>query len=77
MSSQRVLTSASAKEFIQEVTSPIIGAICSPGAEELCLKNNLNFVTMIQPFSKIAAEGRYIDTVTIKYFMNPTCSPLS
>lgn len=45
------------KEVIQNVFSPLIGAICSPQAEELCHKNNLNFVEMLQPFSKLSADG--------------------
>lgn len=48
----------SPKELIQSAfSSPLIGSTCSPAAEELCLKNNLNFVTLIQPFSKISTEG--------------------
>jgi hypothetical protein len=49
------------KELIQSVfSSPLIGSTCSQAAEELCLKNNLNFVSLIQPFSKISTEGLLI-----------------
>lgn len=48
----------SPKELIQSLfSSPLIGATCSQTAEELCLKNNLKFVQLIQPFSKISTEG--------------------
>jgi hypothetical protein len=50
----------SAKELIQSVfSSPLIGATCSQSAEELCLKNNLTFSQLMQPFSKISTEGDF------------------
>lgn len=50
----------SPKELIQSIfSSPLIGATCSPSAEELCLKNNLTFVQLMQPFSKISTEGEF------------------
>lgn len=46
------------KELIQNVfSSPLIGAVTTNAAEEICLKNNLTFVSLIQPFSKISTEG--------------------
>lgn len=52
--------SSSPKELIQSIfSSPLIGATCSQAAEELCLKNNLTFVQLMQPFSKISTEGEY------------------
>lgn len=48
----------SPRELIQSVFStPFIGATCTPAAEELCQKNNLNFVNLIQPFCKLTSEG--------------------
>lgn len=48
----------SPKDLIQSLfSSPIIGATCSQAAEEICQKNNLNFVSLVQPFSKISTEG--------------------
>lgn len=48
------------KELIQSVfSSPLIGTVTTSAAEEICLKNNLNFVSLIQPFSKISTEGTY------------------
>lgn len=47
-----------AKDLIESVLStPSVGAVISEKAEELCLKNNLNFVSLIRPFSKISTEG--------------------
>lgn len=49
----------SPKELIQNIfSSPLIGATCTQASEELCLKNNLTFVQLIQPFSKISTEGK-------------------
>lgn len=45
------------KEIIQNVFSPMIGAISSPHAEEVCAKNNLTFVELLQPFSKLTNDG--------------------
>lgn len=47
------------KEIIQNVFSPLIGVICSPQAEEICFKNNLTFVELLQPFSKLTNDGEY------------------
>ncbi|CRL02155.1 CLUMA_CG015335, isoform A [Clunio marinus] len=52
----------SPKKLIQSAfSSPLIGSTCSQAAEELCLKNNLNFVSLIQPFSKISTEAHFRD----------------
>lgn len=45
------------KELIQNVFSPLIGVICSQQAEELCYKNNLTFVELLQPYSKLTNDG--------------------
>ena len=47
----------SAKETIQHIFSPLVGAIVANQAEELCLKNNLTFVELLQPFLKLSADG--------------------
>lgn len=47
-----------AKEIIQNVFSPLIGVLCSPQADELCYKNNLSFVELMQPFSKLTNDGK-------------------
>ena len=53
-------SSLTPKELIQSVfSSPLIGATITSAAEEICLKNNLSFVSLIQPFSKISTEGAY------------------
>lgn len=48
----------SSKEIIQQIFSPMIGVVCSPQAEEICQKNNLSFVELLQPFSKLSTDGR-------------------
>ncbi|KAG5681973.1 hypothetical protein PVAND_011372 [Polypedilum vanderplanki] len=53
----------SSKELIQSIfSSPLIGSTCSQLAEEICHKNNLNFVQLIQPFSKISTEAHFRDS---------------
>lgn len=46
------------KEIIQNVFSPLIGILSSPQADELCYKNNLSFVELLQPFSKLTNDGK-------------------
>ncbi|XP_055602225.1 trafficking protein particle complex subunit 8 [Uranotaenia lowii] len=50
------------KEIVQNIFSPIVGAIISPQAEELCQKNNLSFVEMLQPFLKLSSDAHFRDT---------------
>lgn len=49
------------REMVQNVFSPLIAVVCSPIAEEICSKNNLSFVEMLQPFSKLTSDGNAID----------------
>lgn len=51
-----------AKEVVQNIFSPLIGVLCSPQADELCYKNNLSFVELLQPFSKLTNDGECVDT---------------
>lgn len=46
------------KDIVQNVFSPLVGVICSPQADEICYKNNLSFVEMLQPFSKLTTDGK-------------------
>lgn len=48
------------KELIQNIFSPLIGVICSPQADELCYKNNLTFVELLQPYSKLTNDGKWM-----------------
>lgn len=56
------LDSKSLFEIIQNVFSPMVAVICSQSGEELCLKNNLSFVEMLQPFSKLTSDAHFRDT---------------
>lgn len=49
----------SPKELIQNVFSPLVGAICTPQAEDICQKNHLSFVEMLQPFTKLSTDGKF------------------
>ena len=46
-----------AEEFIQDVFSPLIAVLCSSDVENVCQKNNLSFVELIQPFCRLTTEG--------------------
>lgn len=52
----------STREMVQSVFSPLIGATCSPQAEEMCQKNNLTFVEMLQPFSRLTTDASFRDS---------------
>ncbi|XP_018016859.1 trafficking protein particle complex subunit 8 isoform X2 [Hyalella azteca] len=45
-----------AKEYIQWVFSPHIGVFCDEDSESSCLRNNLKFVDLIQPFCQLPDE---------------------
>nr|XP_014088536.1 trafficking protein particle complex subunit 8 [Bactrocera oleae] len=50
-----------AREIIQNMFSPLVGVICSPLANEVCARNNLSFVEMLQPFSKLLNDAQFRD----------------
>ncbi|GIY01023.1 trafficking protein particle complex subunit 8 [Caerostris extrusa] len=45
-----------AYELIQDVFSPCIAVLCSSDVEQICAKNNLTFVQMVQPFCRLNTE---------------------
>ena len=47
------------REHIQWVYSPHVGVLCGEDAENICLKNNLKFVDLLQPFCSLDDEGRF------------------
>lgn len=48
-------------EYIQNSFSPQVAILCSEDADNLCLKNNLRFVELIQPFCRLNSEIRIAD----------------
>lgn len=40
-------------DLLQNIFCPLVGAVSSPEADDICQKNNLSFVELLQPFSKI------------------------
>lgn len=61
----------SPKEIIQQIFSPMIGVVCSPQAEEICHKNNLTFVELLQPFSKLSTDGMQNNSIYIMCSFRP------
>ncbi|XP_035788395.1 trafficking protein particle complex subunit 8-like [Anopheles albimanus] len=51
----------SSKEIIQNIFSPMVGAIVSQQAEDLCQKNNLTFVELLQPFLRLSSDAHFRD----------------
>ncbi|XP_054714525.1 trafficking protein particle complex subunit 8-like [Uloborus diversus] len=45
-----------AYELIQDVFSPCVAVLCSNDVEQICAKNNLTFVEMVQPFCRLNTE---------------------
>lgn len=45
------------QEFIKNAFTPQIAVLCTPLAESSCQKNNLTFIELLQPFSKLSNDG--------------------
>ncbi|XP_042232153.1 trafficking protein particle complex subunit 8-like isoform X3 [Homarus americanus] len=48
-------------EYLQNAFAPQVAILCSEDADNLCLKNNLRFVELIQPFCRLNNEIRIAD----------------
>lgn len=48
-------------EYIQNAFAPQVAILCSEDADIVCLRNNLKFVELIQPFSRLNGETRICD----------------
>lgn len=57
------LQNFNARELIQNIFCPLVGAISSNAADEVCQKNNLSFVELLQPFSKISNDSMFRDSL--------------
>ncbi|KAJ8923650.1 hypothetical protein NQ315_010230 [Exocentrus adspersus] len=49
-------------EFIRNAFTPQIAVMCTPLAEKCCQKNNLDFIELLQPFSRLNSDVHYKDT---------------
>lgn len=63
------LQNFTSKDILQNVFSPLVGVICSPQADEICQKNNLSFVEMLQPFTRLSTDGKSTTTKTYDLFL--------
>ncbi|XP_037938584.1 trafficking protein particle complex subunit 8 [Teleopsis dalmanni] len=50
-----------ARETIQNIFSPLVGVITSSLADDVCYKNNLSFVELLQPFTKLPNDAHFRD----------------
>ncbi|CAH1780178.1 unnamed protein product [Owenia fusiformis] len=57
----------SAQEFIRDAFSPMVAGMCSHDAEQVCKKNNLTFVELIQPFCRLGTEAHVRDPGNISH----------
>nr|XP_023020027.1 trafficking protein particle complex subunit 8 [Leptinotarsa decemlineata] len=61
----------SPQEFIKNAFNPQVAVMCTPIAEKCCQKNNLDFIELLQPFSKLSNDVSYKDpTGTAKTVRN-------
>lgn len=47
------------REIVQNVFSPMVGVLSSQLAAEMCGRNNLTFVEMLQPFTRLSTDGEW------------------
>jgi hypothetical protein len=62
-------TRLSPKEFLQDCFPPRLACLWSDDAEEICRKNNLNFIQIIQPFLRSNAEMISSDLTNRRFYM--------
>ncbi|XP_002095589.2 trafficking protein particle complex subunit 8 [Drosophila yakuba] len=53
--------SYNARDIIRNIFSPLIGVLSSPQADEICHRNNLSFVELLQPFAKLPNDAHFRD----------------
>ncbi|KAH1023667.1 hypothetical protein HUJ04_012829 [Dendroctonus ponderosae] len=47
----------SPQEFIKDAFTPQVAAMCTPGVQRCCDKNNLDFIEILEPFSTLTNDG--------------------
>lgn len=47
-----------ARNVIKNIFSPLIGVLSSNLADDICHRNNLSFVELLQPFAKLPNDGK-------------------
>uniref|UniRef100_A0A1B0B6W0 Trafficking protein particle complex subunit 8 n=1 Tax=Glossina palpalis gambiensis TaxID=67801 RepID=A0A1B0B6W0_9MUSC len=52
-----------AREIIQNIFSPLVGVITSFHADEVCHRNNLSFVELLQPFARLQNDAQFRDVL--------------
>ncbi|XP_064545470.1 trafficking protein particle complex subunit 8 [Drosophila montana] len=50
-----------ARDIIRNIFSPLIGVLSSNLADEICHRNNLSFVELLQPFAKLPNDAHFRD----------------
>lgn len=53
------------REFVQRSFSPFVAVLSSPLVDEVCLKNNLTFIELLEPFSIINKESTFLHSPKI------------
>ncbi|SPP76613.1 trafficking protein particle complex subunit 8 [Drosophila guanche] len=50
-----------ARDIIKNIFSPLIGVLSSSLADDICHRNNLSFVELLQPFAKLPNDAHFRD----------------
>ncbi|XP_030383896.1 trafficking protein particle complex subunit 8 isoform X2 [Scaptodrosophila lebanonensis] len=50
-----------ARDIIRNIFSPLIGVVSSHMADEICHRNNLSFVDLLQPFARLPSDAHFRD----------------
>lgn len=58
----------SPQEFIKDAFTPQIAAMCTPGVQKCCDKNNLEFIELLEPFSTLTSDGKFLYTFNIHLY---------
>lgn len=52
-------------DFVQNAFAPVVAVLSSPMAEQVCRKNNLSFIEMVQPFCRLTSDVHFRDPLGI------------
>lgn len=54
-------SSLNARDFIQQSFSPFVAVLSNPAVEEICQKNHLSFIELLEPFCTVTKDGKELN----------------
>lgn len=57
------------EDFIQSIFCPHVAVLCSDKAQGICLKNNLSFCDLLNPFARLS-DGKHIQILLYSLHLN-------